>query len=121
MTTKFTGGTTPAYFSTQRPCEHEWELDCEDAGYAYHRAKVICTNDGCEASYALNEIYNILNEHAELKQENDNMIAEIAGMRDKWTPPDEAQELLDEIEQLREVITGCCYHRVEPIEGNQAI
>ena len=27
MTTKFTGGTTPAYFSTQRPCEHELRID----------------------------------------------------------------------------------------------
>lgn len=36
-----------------------------------------------------------------LEAENDKYIAEIAGMRDKWTPPDEVAKFEAEIEALR--------------------
>lgn len=53
----------------------------------------------CQESYSnLSKSYN-----ATCKQV-DGYIAEIAGMRDKWTPPDEVTELQAQVEALRDML-----------------
>ena len=45
-------------------------------------------------------------EVAQLEAENNELIAAVAGMRDKWTPPDEVAQLEAENEALKTELRG---------------
>ena len=48
----------------------------------------------------------IADEVAQLEAENNELIAAVAGMRDKWTPPDEVAQLEAENEALKTELRG---------------
>ena len=45
-------------------------------------------------------------ERDDLNAENEKLIAEVAGMRDKWTPPNEVAQLITENEALKTELRG---------------
>ena len=106
MTTKFTGGTTPAYFSTQRPCEHRWNIiTVSDMTGSYSIGLVQCWNDGCEATMGKLEAEAMLNEHAGLKALVDEYKPHVAQLdtiiKEKVVTIDGLEQ---QVERLREFI-----------------
>ena len=66
---------------------HECDLKlCPDGAY--------CAWAGCHRRLSGDEVERRLNEY-------ENLIATVAGMRDKWTPPDEVAQLEAEYETLK--------------------
>ena len=68
--TEFTGGTTPAYFSTQRPCEHVWEFRHYWAGPG-PEPFYVCIKENCGAKMMVTDpaIPAMLNEHGPQQRE----------------------------------------------------
>ena len=74
--TEFTGGTTPAYFSTQRPCEHVWEFRHYWAGPG-PEPFYVCIKENCGAKMMVTDpaIPAMLNEHATLIAASEQVLA----------------------------------------------
>ena len=77
--------------------QHECELEIVRRAVPY----AVCTNPSCPLAIYEDEINKRLNEHEKLNTQRNELIAAVAGMRDKWTPPDEVAKLQTENEKLK--------------------
>ena len=77
--------------------QHECELEIVRRAVPY----AVCTNPSCPLAIYEDEINKRLNEYEKLNTQRNELIAAVAGMRDKWTPPDEVAKLQTENEKLK--------------------